>query len=228
MLQRWLVFTTVCLGCGAMPHAQLARIQLDEKSVAGAMAAALTRCLGFSGEQPRVERDGESYVAYAATLDKYSSVAFEDRDKRALCMLQVAMGSIHIALGSIGPVVWGEHPKPSACVAQLWPGTQEPTTNGLCIDFEHDYRPMWLALRWSNEIATRTETLVSSAAVLANLKRQNPTAIWSERSRLLLESSGPQYEFTSSDAESQERTRVNATNGKTIGRERRVFPKRLE
>src|SRR4051812_40357806 len=99
----------------------------------GASRASLADLLArATGRHVRVEREEEHWIAY--TDDALLAPA--DRaggERRARAIFDAACTALELDPALLGPIEWAEHPKPTACSSELWPGTREPTTYALCV-----------------------------------------------------------------------------------------------
>jgi hypothetical protein len=178
-----------------------------------------------TGRHVRVERDGEHWLGFADEVPPAGplagrSLAEVDRrggDERARAIFDAACTVLDIDPSMLGPTLWAEHPKPTACAPQLWPGTREPTTHGLCVAFDVGHRPLWIDIHWSAAIAARHDRLADRRAILAALERRAPAdVVWAHESWLSLEAGRPVYRFQSTSGESIDTHTVDAVTGTLI------------
>jgi hypothetical protein len=173
-----------------------------------------------TGGPVRMEREGEQWIAYVDQTDD-APLADLDRagaEQRARAIFDAAGTALEIDPSMLGPITWFDHPSPSAYVSELWPGTREPTTHGLCVVFDKRHRPMWINVAWSSEIAARRDPIKDSRAVLAALEAHAPPdTVWTREPRLSLEGGRPLYRFRSSSAEIMDATTtVDAATGAVL------------
>lgn len=161
----------------------------------------------------RVEPEGERWLAYV----EEKGLTAVDRlggEQRARAIFDAACAALDLDAALLGPIEWGEHPKPTACSGELWPGTRETTTNALCVAFDFEHRPLWIDIHWSAAVAARRDKIKASRDVLTALRARAPAdVIWTEQARLSLEGGRPVYRLSSSTGISIDTTTVDAVTG---------------
>lgn len=195
------------LGCSSVP---VARTDAPRASLEDALSRAI-------GAAVRLEAEGEGWVAYVVDEKTLGPVDRAGGEQRVRVILEVVAKALALDPALLGPLEWGEHPKPSACAPEMWPGTQEPTAHGLCVAFDLEHRPLWVVSHWSAAIAARRDRILPSRELLAKLKARAPAdVIWNERGRLVLENNAPIYRFGSSTGASMDTTTVDAVTGAVL------------
>ncbi len=169
-----------------------------------------------AGGHVRIVREDEDVVGYV-DRSSLATAGHAEGERRARSMIAAACTALELDCRLLGPLAWGGHPTPSACVPELWPGTREATTSGLCVVFDRDYRPMWMMIRWSTEIAARRDSIRTASDVLEHLDGRAPTdGVWVLPARLSLEKGRPIYRFSSTSGAAIESLALDAATGAVV------------
>lgn len=165
----------------------------------------------------RVVHEPDGLMGYAddSPLDGTDRAGGE---RRARAIVDATRDALALDPKQIGGLSWGEHPKPIACAVQLWPGSTEETTHGVCVAFDHEHRPQWISIMWAPAIAAHHETIKASRDVISALKSGAAAGTtWEETARLELDADKPVYYVGSSDADGFSTTKVDAISGAVLG-----------